>query len=285
MDNSETRQPPLRAWFFWAVIPLAIGLLSAALIPKPTVGVIRLDDAIYSFTAQQVIKQINYAVEHPEVRAVVLALNSPGGTVVDTEAVYMELTRLRKKKPVVTAVNGMAASGAYYIAANTDFIYSMPTSLVGNIGVINYLPPAPFIIEDVITTGPYKLWGAPRDADMRETEMVKLGFFQAVELGRADRLKAGPEVVFTGQIWSGIEALRLGIVDGLGTETDAAKKAAELARIAHYEIADLRELAGIAAPPAFGYFFLQSPDGTKLPYPKEAGTYLLYIPPLPFPTK
>jgi protease-4 len=284
MENSGTGWDRIRPWFFWAAIPLAIGLLAASLIPKPIIGIIRLDDAIYTYTAQDMVAQINYAREHREIRAVVLALNSPGGTVVDTEAVYMELSRLRGRKPIVTAVNGMAASGAYYIAANTDQVYAKPTSLVGNIGVISYLPPAPFIIEDVITTGPYKLWGSPRDADMRQTEMVKLGFFQAVELGRKDRLNAGPEVIFTGEIWTGIEALRLGIVDELGTETDAAKKAAELARIANYEVRDLRELAGLGSGTRES-FFLQSPDGMNLPYPKEAGTYLLYIPPLPFPTK
>jgi protease-4 len=284
MENSGMRWERIRNGSLWTAIPLVLGLLIASLIPKPIIGIIHLDDAIYSFTARDMIAQIDYALERTEIRAVVLALDSPGGTVVDTEAVYMELARLRGKKPVVTVVNGMAASGAYYIAANTDHIYAKPTSLVGNIGVINYLPPAPFIIEDVITTGPYKLWGAPRDTEMRQTEMVKLGFFQAVELGRGERLIAGPEIVFSGQIWTGIEALRLGIIDELGTETDAAKKAAELARVANYEVRDLRELAGVAGD-MLDYFFLQSPEGLTLPYPKEAGTYLLYIPPLPFPTQ
>jgi protease-4 len=189
------------------------------------------------------------------------------------------LTKLREKKPVVVAVNGMAASGAYYLSANTDYIYVKPTSLIGNIGVISYLPPSPFIIEDIITTGPYKLWGSPRDGDMRQVEMIKQGFFEAVNLGRGDKLTAGPETIFSGQIWVGIEAVRLGIADEIGTEADAAQKAADLAEVANYEVTDLAQLAGVG----FGGFpfFIQSPDGMMLPYPNEAGIFMLYIPPLP----
>src|SRR3972149_11816711 len=155
----------------------------------------------------------------------------------------MELMRQRAKKPVVTVVNGMAASGAYYLAAGTDFIYAKPTSQVGNVGVIGYLPPAPFIFEEIISTGPYKLWGSPRDTYLREIAMIKLGFYQAVTLGRGDRLTAGADVILRGQIWAGTDAVRLGVIDELGTESDAADKAAQMARAWHYETLDLRSLA------------------------------------------
>jgi protease-4 len=265
MSATEQKWKNIRSSLLWIVLPLIVGILIASAVPRPVIGVIHLNDAIYSSTAQDMITQIHYAIDHAEIRAVVLAFSSPGGTVVDTEAVYMELTRLREKKPVVTAVNGMAASGAYYLSVNTDYIYAKPTSLVGNIGVIGYLPPAPFIIEDVISTGPYKLWGAPRDSDMRQIEMIKQGFFEAVKLGRTGRLKAGPEVIFTGQIWAGI---------------DAIKKAASLAQVANYEIRDLYQLSKAESPAGYQFFF-KSPDGMVMPYPNQAGTYLLYIPPLP----
>lgn len=280
MNATELKWENIRNGLLWVVLPLIVGILIAASVPQPVIGVIHLNDAIYSYTGQDMITQIHYAINHPEIRAVVLAFDSPGGTVVDTESVYMELTKLREKKPVVTAVNGMAASGAYYLSANTDYIYTKPTSLVGNIGVIGYLPPAPFILEDVISTGPYKLWGAPRDSDMRQIEMVKQGFFEAVKLGRAGRLNAGPEVIFTGQIWAGTDAVRLGIADEIGTETDAINKAASLAKVSNFVAKDLYELSGLAAASTYPFFF-QSPDGMIMPYPNEAGTYLLYIPPLP----
>jgi len=283
MTTPESNWEKVRTYLLWVGLPLLVGvLIAAAAIPKPIIGVISLNDAIYAYTANSMIAQIDYAIDHPEVKAVVLAFDSPGGTVVDTESVYLELTRLREKKPVITAVNGMAASGAYYLSTNTDYIYAKPSSLVGNIGVIGYLPPAPFIIEDVISTGPYKLWGAPRDSDMRQVEMIKQGFFQAVKLGRGDRLKAGPDVIFTGQIWAGSDAVRLGIADALGSENDAIEKAASFAKVANYEIKDLLELsAPSTATTPGGSFFYQSPDGMLMPYPNKAGTYLLYIPPLP----
>jgi protease-4 len=279
MNQADLKWERVRTWLLWLALPLALGILIAAFVPQPVIGIIRLDDAIYSYTARDMIAQINYAIEHPEIRAVVLAFDSPGGTVVDTEAVYMELARLRAKKPVVTAVNGMAASGAYYLSVNTDYIYAKPTSMVGNIGVIGYLPPTPFIYEEIISTGPYKLWGSPRDSDMRQIDMIKEGFFQAVTLGRGDRIKVGPEVVLSGQIWLGSEAVRIGIADELGGETDAFHKAAELAKVQNYKTANLRELISNADP--YYPFFIQSPDGATLPYPTEPGMYMLFIPQLP----
>lgn len=280
MRDADVRWERIRNLLLWLVIPLIAGsLLASGLVPQPVIGVIRLEDAIYTYSAQNTIKQIQYAIDHPEVRAVVLVIDSPGGTVVDTESIYMELTRLREKKPVVTVVNGMSASGGYYLSVNTDHIFAKPTSLVGNIGVIGYLPPAPFVIEDIITTGPYKLWGAPRDSDMRQVDMIKEGFFEAVRLGRGDKLTAEENVTFSGQIWSGIDALKLGIIDEFGTENDGSKKAAELAKVANYNVVDLAEPAGVNLNS--GIFFIQSPDGMAMPYPNEAGIYMLYIPPLP----
>lgn len=279
MSEADQRWERIRNTLLWLAIPLIIGVLAASAVPQPVIGVIRLEDAIYTYSAQNTIKQIQYAIDHPEVRAVVLVMDSPGGTVVDTESIYMELTRLREKKPVVTVVNGMAASGGYYLSVNTDYIYAKPTSLVGNIGVIGYLPPAPFVIEDIITTGPYKLWGAPRDSDMRQIEMIKQGFFEAVKLGRGDKLTGKDSVTFSGQIWSGIDGLSLGIIDEFGTENDGAKKAAELAKVANYDVLDLAEPAGVQLNSFL--FFMTDAEGVSLPYPKEAGVYMLYIPPLP----
>lgn len=280
MTETNKQWENYRTGLLWIVIPLIVGLiLSSSIVPQPVIGVIRLEDAIYGYTAQNMIKQIQYAAETPEIKAVVLVFESPGGTVVDTEAVYFELTKLREKKPVVTAVNAMAASGAYYLSVNTDFIFAKPTSLVGNIGVIGYLPTAPFIIEDTITTGPYKLFGSERDGDMRQIEMVKEGFFEAVTLGRGDKLTGALEEIFSGKIWIGTDALHLGIIDAIGGEAEAAEKAAELAKVANYQVLDLREVSGVES--AVTTFFFQSPDGITYPYPNEGGVYLLYIPPLP----
>lgn len=283
MKIPELKWEHAQRGLLWIVLPLLLGVLVASAIPKPIIGIIHLDDAVYSYTANDLIAQIDYAIEHPEVRAVVLALNSPGGTVVDTEAVYLELERLREIKPVVTSVNGMAASGAYYMAVGTDYIYAKPTSQVGNVGVIGYLPPVPFIYEDLISTGPYKLWGSPRDTSLREIEMIKQSFFQAVKLGRGAALKVGPEVILRGQLWNATEAVRMGVIDALGTQNDAIHKAANLAKLLNYDTANLYGLSVVqSASPSV---FFQASEGVTLPYPREPGLYLLFIPPLPAATK
>ncbi|MFH1906833.1 MAG: S49 family peptidase [Chloroflexota bacterium] len=279
LGNQEITWEQVRHILLWIALPLILGVLIAATLPRPVIGVIYLNDAIYSYSARDMITQINYAREHPEIRAVVLAIDSPGGTVADTEAVYLELLRLRATKPVVTSVGSMAASGAYYLSVGSDYIFARPTSEVGNVGVIGYLPPAPFIFEDIASTGPYKLWGSPRDTLMREMEMIKQSFYQAVRLGRGDRLQVGPEVILRGQIWPGSQALRMGLIDALGSESEAVEKAASLAHVGNYQTADLRELAGIQT--TYYTFFFQSPEGIRMPYPKEPGIYLLYVPPLP----
>src|SRR5687768_10350460 len=121
MIKPDFTQEQIRTWMLWIALPFVVGLvIAASVVPQPVIGVIRLDDAIYAYSARDMITQINYAIDHPEIRAVVLALDSPGGTVVDTEAVYMELARLREIKPIITSINGMSASGAYYLSANTD---------------------------------------------------------------------------------------------------------------------------------------------------------------------
>jgi protease-4 len=262
----------------WLVVPLLLGILLSLLVPRPVVGVIYLRDEIYPDSANSIIAQIAQARLRPNVRAVVLVVNSPGGSVVDTEAVYRELERLRQNKPVITAVESLAASGAYYLAAGTDYIYANASSTVGSIGVIDLLPPRPTIFEDVVTTGPYKGWGAPSDTVLRQMEMAKQGFYQAVKLGRGHALHADPEVLLRGQVWPGNVALSMGLVDELGTRSQAIERAASMAHIAHYQVRDLQELAGLPSVPR-SPFFARLSNGRASADSRDSGLYLLYIPP------
>lgn len=260
------------------VIALALGIVLAGAVPRPIVGLITLNDAIYWYTAQDLIAQIRYARDDPRVRAVVLVLDSPGGTVTDTEAVYLELARLREVKPVVAMIQGLGASGAYYLSVGTDHIVAGPNANVGNVGVISQLPPEPAIYEDIVSTGPYKLWGSPRDTVLREMEAIKQGFYEAVRLGRGESLRLEREYLLRGQIWQGNEALRLGLVDELGSQTTAIERAAELARISNYEVQDLRGLAGLPDQVVYPFFMLAE-DGRRTALPRDPGIYLLFIPP------
>jgi protease-4 len=279
IGNWEIDWKPIRTILLWIVLPLVIGLLISAAIPRPVIGEIYLNTAIDADSARNLIAQIDYARQHPEIRALVLIVDSPGGTVADTESVYQELQSLRKTKPVITSVGAMSASGAYYLSSATDYIIADPTSEVGNIGVIGNLPNSPAIFDSIVSTGPYKMWGESRDAYLREMEMIKQGFYQAVELGRGKRLKVGPEVILTGRIWPGTEALRLGLIDALGSQTDAIEKAARMVHIYHYHVIDLIGPASVQAYTSG--FFYKSPNGITLPYPDKTGIFLLYVPPVP----
>ncbi len=248
------------------------------MIPRPAVGLIYLRDAIHAFSSAEMIAQIEYAREQPEIRAVVLVIDSPGGTVIDTEAVYLELARLREQKPVVTMAQGVAASGAYYLSVGTDYIFAGPSSPVGNVGVVSQLPPAPGVFEDLVSTGPYKLFGSARDAQLRRMEAIKQAFYSAVSLGRGDSLQIGPETLLRGEIWLGSEAQRLGLVDELGSVSQAIEHAAEMAQIANYRTINLREPAGLT-PELFFPFFMETTEGAQTPYPRQPGLYLLWVPP------
>ena len=263
--------------FLFILLPLIAGVLISLLIPRPAVGVIYLNDAIQNNTAQEMVQEIIYARQDPQIKAVVLVLNSPGGTVSDTESVYMELNRLRETKPVVTDVDDMAASGAYYIAVGSDYIFAKPSSEIGNIGVIGELPPQPSVLGEIYSTGPYKLWSSPRDQFVREMETLKEGFLKAVELGRGSALKLPEETILRGQIYTGTEALHDGLIDALGTQSQAFDKAASMAHITHYQLVDLsgKVDASSAGQPAF---FMQNQDGINTAYPQDPGLYMLYIP-------
>jgi protease-4 len=280
-EYPEKRMPN---WTFssitlWIILPLILGIIVSFFIPRPAVGVIYLNDAIYSSTAKDLIKQITAARNSAEIKSVVLVMNSPGGTVTDTESVYREIISLRQTKPVVTVVEGIAASGGYYLSCATDFIFAKASSEVGNIGVIGTQPEKPIVLENIYSTGPYKMWGMPRDSFSRELEMLKQGFLQVVKTGRSNRLKLADEAVLRGEIYSGGDALRYGLIDSLGSQSDAIKKAAALAGIRNYAVKDLFDLAGLKVETIKPMgFFKQDANGNVSSIPAQTGTFLLYIP-------
>ncbi|BCY19292.1 hypothetical protein hrd7_31410 [Leptolinea sp. HRD-7] len=264
----------------WVILPLTAGILLSLFIPRPKIGIIYLNDAIYAYTSQNIQQELAVARNSNDVRAVVLVINSPGGTVTDTESLYREVIALRKTRPVVTVIEGMAASGGYYLASASDLIFAKASSEIGNIGVIGTRPDKPAVYEDIYSTGPYKMWGMPRDSFSRELEMLKQGFLQAVKLGRGDRLKMSDEMILRGEIYTGSDAERLGMIDGLGTQSEAVEAAARLAGLRHYQTLDLFSAAGLSKPQTnipLG-FFRQDDRGNITAYPAKSGIYLLYIP-------
>ncbi|MFQ5419904.1 MAG: S49 family peptidase, partial [Anaerolineae bacterium] len=191
---------------------------------------------IDGFTTSLLTEQLDYARQHPEIKGILLLINSPGGSAAYSEELYLNLLALREQMPVVASVDLLAASGAYYAAAAADEIYAKPTSTIGSIGVIASLPGAVFIEEEVLTTGPYKAFGGTRDASVRQIERAKFAFLQAVQNGRGDRLDVPLEFLSRAEVFTGVQALEFGMIDGLVSNDEAIKRTAELAGVSDYDV-------------------------------------------------
>ncbi len=221
------------------VLPLALGYgLSLYFFPKPQIAVIRLEGDIWGSYTAYLSDALEEVRTDRAVRAVVLDIVSPGGEVTASEELYYDVLKLRESKPVVASVGEMAASGAYYVAAATDLIYAKPASSVGNIGVISYLPSNEQLDEEMITTGPFKLSGGPQVDYIRQIELLKETFLAAILAQRQDRLQVGPDVLSRGEIYLGMQARQMGLVDGVGSQGDAIEAAAQLAKLRRYEVRD-----------------------------------------------
>ncbi len=225
------------------IVPLAVGLLAAPrLIPEPKIGVIRLNYEIAADTAFEITEQLAYARNDPAIKAVVLVINSPGGSAAYSEELYLDVLETRRQMPVVATVDLLAASGAYYMAAAADEIYAKPTSNVGSIGVIAFLPGDVYLEEDLLTTGPYKAFGGTRDGVIRQIERAKFAFLQAVETGRGEKLTIDPQTLSRAEIYTGVQAMEYGLIDGLAANEEVLRRAADMAGLNHYEAVELYPL-------------------------------------------
>ncbi|MBN1935874.1 MAG: S49 family peptidase [Anaerolineae bacterium] len=249
MIQTPASPSPLRQLgrlIFWVVLPLLAGLLVAwVAVPAPQVGVVRFEDYIWYYSTEYLTELLDYARTDPDIRAVVLQLDSPGGAVIYTEELYFHLLKLREAKPLIVSIEGMAASGGYYMAAAGDYVFAKPASIVGNIGVISSLPSTDdqrFTDESYVATGPYKFSGGSRGDYLRQIELLKLGFLEAVFAQRGDRITVGRDVISTGEIFLGLQAQQYGLVDELGATSEAVQKAARMAKLAHYEVVDVAEI-------------------------------------------
>ena len=235
------RLRPLGNILLWGIVPLLMGWwLSLNLLPKPVVGIIRVNMSIWSLSVDLVKAQIEEAREDRSIKAVVVQFDSGGGEVVASQALYLELQKLREEMPVVGSIDGIAASGAYYGAMGTDPIYAKPSSAVGNVGVWAIAPPELAVNDVILASGPFKLTASNQAEFLREIEGIKQEFLTTVFSQRGERLKLSPAELSQGLAYPGREAARLGLIDYVGSQTEAIAAAAEQAGIVHYEVVDLQ---------------------------------------------
>ena len=182
--------------------------------------------------ADNTIEGLENAFADKNTQAVVLRINSPGGSPVQASQIYQEIVYLQKQHPhikIYAACGDLCASAAYYIAAASNYIYANPSSLVGSIGVImdgfGFVDSLKKlgIQRRLLTAGEHKGFldpFSPENQDekasaLRMLQQVHQQFIRAVQTGRGTRLKQTPEL-FSGLAWTGEQALQLGLIDGYG---------------------------------------------------------------------
>ena len=205
-------------------------------------AVVKLEGVIASSedaNAEAIIKGLDNAFKNKHTKGVILAINSPGGSPVQSADIYDEMVRLQKKYPEIplyVVVSDMAASGGYFVASAAKNIYVNKSSIVGSIGVRMDGFGAVDLIKKLgverrtLTAGKNK---ALLDPFLPENEQQKehlqsllndvhQHFIQAVKAGRGDRLKES-EGLFSGLIWTGEKAIQMGLADGYGSVNSVAR--------------------------------------------------------------
>ena len=202
-------------------------------------------------SASNIIKGLTKAFEDANTAGVVLRINSPGGSPVQSGQVYDEMIHLRQrfpKMPFYAALEDLCASGGYYIAAAAPFIYADKATLVGSIGVI--LQGFGFqetlkklgVESRLLTSGKNKAFLNPfapqNEAEKAHAQTllntIHKQFIDAVRKGRGERLKPWKTELFAGLIWTGEEAVELGLVDGLGSVAWLAREQIKEERIVDF---------------------------------------------------
>jgi protease-4 len=229
------------------ILSVMIGYIAFSLtLGFPKVGVIKIEGVLDSEAADKISEMLKHAEDSKDIRAVVLEVNSPGGGAISSEEIYLNVLRVRGKKPIVTSINDIGASGAYFIAAASDYIYSKPTSSVGSIGVRATFPGVSFPDEETLTTGPLKKGGISTEDFIRDLEMAKQSFLRSVLSQRGDKIKLNEEELSKAGIYLGVEAKRFGLVDELGSNVDAIEKAADLAGLRRFRAVNINEELNIS---------------------------------------
>lgn len=205
--------------------------------------------------AEKIMETIRDAAERKDIKALVLRINSPGGTSVAAQEVGVELDRFRKSgKPIVTSMGDVCASGGYWVACSSDRIVANPSTLTGSIGVIMEFSNLEGLYgkigvrEEVIKSGAYKdIGSSSRQLTPEERELLQglvndsyAQFLDQVSQGRKGKMSRAEIVkIADGRVISGRQAKQLGLVDDLGNyyeALDIARKMADMDKDSPVEV-------------------------------------------------
>ncbi|MBP1167361.1 protease-4 [Chryseobacterium sp. PvR013] len=212
-------------------------------------GSINNGDEYNDIHSEKYVKYIKKLQEDDKVKAVVFRINSPGGSANASDEILFELQQLKKKKPLIVSFGDYAASGGYYVAMAADKIYSEPNTLTGSIGVFGVMPYYKDIAAkngiraDIVSTNANSMYYSglngvtPYGVNMM-TRSVEGTYKRFVHFVTQNRKKTFEQIdnVGGGRVWSGVRAKEIGLVDELGTLTDAVKFAAQKAGLKSYHV-------------------------------------------------
>ncbi|MFT7330630.1 MAG: protease-4, partial [Roseivirga sp.] len=197
---------------------------------------------------ESMIKAIRKIKKDSKIKAVVLRVNSPGGVALTADLIWRELELLKQEKTLVVSMGNYAASGGYYIACNADKIFAEPTTITGSIGVFGTIPNFSGLAKNIginaeqVSTNKNSMGYSPYEPMTKDfynvtkegIERVYTTFLNRVAEGRNMTYDQVDEVA-QGRVWTGKEALEVGLVDELGSLDDAIAAAAELAELDSYK--------------------------------------------------
>lgn len=203
----------------------------------------------HQIVGSKMVNDLQQLRKDDDIKAVVIRVNSPGGSAYASEQIWREITLLKKAKPVVVSMGGLAASGGYYISCPANKIYAESTTLTGSIGIFGMIPDASELVTDKlglrfdgVKTNKMSDFGTNMGRPFNEAEctmlqsMVENGydlFTRRVAEGRSlsqDSVK----VIGEGRVWTGQQGLKIGLVDKIGNLEDAITAASKLAKLKEY---------------------------------------------------
>ncbi len=229
--------------------PIAVVYAEGAIMPQ-AVNQYKVSAGI----SEQLTKQLKALAEDKDIKAVVMRVNSPGGSAFLSEQIWHQVKNVKKNKPIVISMGDYAASGGYYISAAANMIFAEPNTLTGSIGIFGQVPNAAKLANkmgidvDVVKTSPYadmlmatgSQAGLIKPMSNEERALVQMEiergydtFLTRVADGRS-MTKAGVDSIPQGHVWLGTTAKEIGLVDQIGGMDEAIKAAAKLANLKKY---------------------------------------------------
>ncbi len=207
----------------------------------------------HSIVGSTTVEDLNKLAKDDDVKAVVLRVNSGGGSANASEQIWHAIKQLKEKKPVVVSMGGAAASGGYMISAAANYIFAEPTTITGSIGIFGLIPNFSGLVTDKlgitfdgVKTNKYTdyeeqlVLGKENSQEMQYMQRyVDRGYINFLDIVADGRKMKRDEVdaIAQGRVWLAKDALSIKLVDQLGSLDDAIKKAAELAKVEQYHSA------------------------------------------------